>query len=412
MSESPALPFHPAPPGWTPPAAVPSRPGLPPLQGVPPDLSTTPAFGAPLPRGTLPDWFESGHAPPPAPAIEVPRVAPPPLISSPAWSALSPSAVTPSPNVPLLVPAPVDGPLGALEASNAAAGLIDAPPVRVEPEPAAPASPAPAPASPAGVVVELIWFDPPAAQRLSQHPLFAQLCRPVTAPKAPEPAADARSAEDAARAAAYDVLTRAAPTPAAALDGVLEGAEDESPPSPALVVVTGTLEICLDEVESLKALSAAASPLAGSDKKLKEAIDVAAEALKTPMQGMPDFAEGLGARIRDAWTRANRALPPEHLANCTERLLLEQRAYQKRELLDDTWIRALLTGEGPSVPVYLPARLAKRLPLFRRFPARLLAEIVWQQDQYESHPLALRTLALGRLPSRSRQPASRPRRRP
>lgn len=441
IADTTALPFQPAPPGWKPPAAVPSRPGFAPLPGVPHDLTVTPSFGMPAARGTLPDWGDPPSAPPPVPPPpppasahpSTPPVPPPPLVSSPAWNALSPSRVT----APALLGAPPrDAPLGALEASNAAAGVgagADSAPPRNDAESAAPA---PAPASP-GVVVELLWFDPAAAQRFAQHPLFAAAKRPVAprpaegatgakdpatgtkadaagaAPRAEPPPADPANEGDLARTWVYDVVTRSAPVALGALESVLDTAEEESPPAAALAVVTGTLELGLDEVEMLRAVAAAATPLAASDKKLKEAIDLANEMLKSPMQGMPDFAESLGARIRDAWTKANRALPPEHLATSTERLLLEQRAYQRRELLDDTWIRARLEGEaGAGLPVYLPARIAKRLPLFRRFPARLLVEIVWPQDQYETASLALRTLALGRLPARSRQGSPKGRRRP
>ena len=80
------------------------------------------------------------------------------------------------------------------------------------------------------------------------------------------------------------------------------------------------------------------------------------------------------------------------------RALLEQRKYQIRELAGAPWIRALLhglAGDRP-VPTYLPAELAKKLPLFMRFPARLIVEVLPQQDQTESHPAALRALALAR----------------
>lgn len=45
----------------------------------------------------------------------------------------------------------------------------------------------------------------------------------------------------------------------------------------------------------------------------------------------------------------------------------------------------------------LPAALAKQLPLFHRFPARLLAEAFPQQDQLDPGPVALRVVALGRV---------------
>jgi hypothetical protein len=40
--------------------------------------------------------------------------------------------------------------------------------------------------------------------------------------------------------------------------------------------------------------------------------------------------------------------------------------------------------------------MAKKLPLYRRFPARLIAEVHLQVDQYETHPAALKVLALVR----------------
>ena len=286
------------------------------------------------------------------------------------------------------------------------------------------------------VSVELVWFDPAVGPLLAQSPTFARHRRSPTVDKVhPEKQAgekgaaekggadkaspeagqgtgqagmpDAAALELLVRAHVHDVLSRGNPVGPGSLDAALEAAEEESPPPPALVLVTGGLELCLDEIEMLKAVVAAASPLSTSDKKLKETLDVATEALKSPMLGMPDFAQGLGARIRDAWTRANRLLPPDHLSACTERLLLEQRSYQKRELLDDTWIRALLSGPGVDTPVptYLPARIARRLPLYRRFPVRILGEVVWQQDQYETCPLAVRVFALGRLPPRARSRA-------
>jgi hypothetical protein len=83
----------------------------------------------------------------------------------------------------------------------------------------------------------------------------------------------------------------------------------------------------------------------------------------------------------------------------TRRLLLEQRSYQKRDLWSDSFLRAVIApaGEGSAIPAYLPASLAKQLPLFARFPARLLAEAFPQQDQAESCPVALRVVALGRV---------------
>ncbi len=401
--EGPALPFHAPPPGWRPPAATPSRPAAPPPPGPPDDLDV---FSPRLARNTLPDWFESGtmrsspEAPPPAAA---PKTPPPPLLT-----ATAPWAPLPAPP-PLLAPPPGES-FGLLEASNAAVRPPEAPVSRAAAEPEVrPSEARPAPPPAEFVVIELTWFDPAAAPLLAHLPRVAL---PGGQVKSAEPRPDDVRSQDGAAAEAtlaeavrgrfHEALSRGAPLGTSGLEAALDAAEEESPPRPAIVLVMGSLELCLDEVEMLGALVSAASPLATSDKKLKEVIDVAAEMLKAPMLGMPDVAQGLGARIREAWSKANRALPPDHLAACTERLLLEQRSYQKRELLDDAWIRALLSNGSHEVPVYLPAKISKRLPLFRRFPARLVAEVVWSQDQYETCPVALRALALGRLPGRGR----------
>ncbi|MBK8253127.1 MAG: DUF2169 domain-containing protein [Polyangiaceae bacterium] len=416
-AEVAALPFQPAPPGYQPPAAFPSKP---PVPAPPAMVENLAAFAAPSRRHTIPDWAEVGSPPPPdyLPPIEPSKTpAPPPLLTATApWA---PLASPPAP-IPPLLPAPPDGPFGVLEASNAAVRGADIPPPRTSESEVKSVEPRPQPTPIQITPVELIWFDP----------MVGALLPPVenggtpnsTSPQAANPAddkgANAKPGETPAQSEkakedllaellktrVYEALTRGVPIAASAVESALESAEEESPPRPAFVLLSGTLEMSLDDVEALKATVAAASPLAPSDKKLKEAIDVANEMLKTPMLGMPDFAQGLAQRIRDAWTKVNRALPADHLTTCTERLLLEQRSYQKRDLLDDTWIRAQFYGTptDPFIPLYLPIKIAKRLPLFRRFSARILVEVVWQQDQYESCPVALRAWALGRLPNRSR----------
>jgi hypothetical protein len=128
--------------------------------------------------------------------------------------------------------------------------------------------------------------------------------------------------------------------------------------------------------------------------------------MKTPLGASPEVAAGFVLRLRDAWVKSNRMLPADYLDVHARRILLDQRAYQKRVFADEEWIRGLLhTGasEGSAVPAYLPAALARKLPLLSRFPARILAEAVPQQDQYESHPAALEVIALARvLPARAR----------
>lgn len=342
-------------------ARLPAQPALPFTAGPPLSDSAkiaTQKLDMSALRPSLPAWLDTS---PPAP----PRVAPPPMLGPP-----PPLIPPPAPvfgRAPSSAPPPpplIEAPLGVLESSNAAAGAIERM-ARVEADPA--------PVKPAMKGIELIWFDPALPPRLGRL-----------------------------GASVYDALARGTPASSRELEAAMEAAEDGDPPSPPLVLMSGDLEPSLDEGAMLEAVVSAASPLAGSDKKLKEVLDLAAQTLETPLKSVPEVAEGLSARIREAWNRANKLLPSGHLTACTERLLLEQRRYQQRELLDDTWIRALLSGPGldAPIPTYLPARIARRLPLFRRFTARLLAEVIWQQDQYETHPLALRVLALGRVPVR------------
>ncbi|KYF59192.1 hypothetical protein BE08_32890 [Sorangium cellulosum] len=62
---------------------------------------------------------------------------------------------------------------------------------------------------------------------------------------------------------------------------------------PPLVLVAGELESPFDEVETLEALVAAASPPAMADKKLKEAVEAIHEVFKMPwVQGQRAWWRG------------------------------------------------------------------------------------------------------------------------
>jgi hypothetical protein len=145
---------------------------------------------------------------------------------------------------------------------------------------------------------------------------------------------------------------------------------------------------------------AAVAPLTSGDKKIKEIVDTVNELLKTPwLDGSSGVAESLTARVKEAFAQSARLLPAGYLDAHTERRLLEQRCYQRRTLLGKPWLRGLLTSPGSPAPLptYLPADLATVLPMYRRFKARLIVELYLQQDQHESHPYALRAVALARV---------------
>ncbi len=362
---------------------------------------------------------------------EVPGGVPAWLVASAPAAAVSieETPAQPVPRAPKLVPVPSAPPLlallptglgalvaegppperaafdGTLAASNAAAGRgATYRALEKAPEKTLPRSPdkgletAPAP-------LELIWFDPALASRMRGTPawsaLFEQKAKPAPPPRGapPPPPPSPDDVERAARADFVSVLVRGAPLAVAEVEEALWGALQRGGALLPLSLVAGELALPLDTMALLQATVALATPLSAADKKLKEALDLAADLIDGDLVDAPEVADGLISRIREAWSRANRLLPATYLETHPERALLEQRRYQRREVLDATWIRAVLTvhaGDLP-VPTYLPIALEKRLPLFKSFAARAVVEAIPQQDQYESHPLALRVVSLARV---------------
>src|SRR4029079_8497349 len=104
--------------------------------------------------------------------------------------------------------------------------------------------------------------------------------------------------------------------------------------------LAGELHFPFDELEVLKATVTAVTPLVAGDKRLKEVIDTVNELFKTPwLERSSGVAEGLTAKIKEAFAQGNRMLPPSYLDTHTERMLLEQRHYQKRAVFGQSWIR-------------------------------------------------------------------------
>ena len=123
--------------------------------------------------------------------------------------------------------------------------------------------------------------------------------------------------------------------------------------------------------------------------------------------------EGFTSRVQDAFRKMRKAVPPGYLEDQTERVLVEKRLYQRREVFGGPHLRALLhlaPGSKPW-PLYIPEAIATRLPMFARFPVRILADAALQEDQYETHPSSLRASAIGRVapaPARSERAAKPP----
>ncbi len=315
------------------------------------------------------------------------------------------------PSVPVAVAAPVPVPA-------ASTRLPSSPPISVSALSAAAASDAAAAASPwtdpgrdtlvdirptvqrvrPRELLDLLWLDPSAAARAKKRPAWRELVDALENQPA-DPDLDGEKTAIDSRRELFEVLAKAPPTDALGVEDALLGAiRADGKFAPPLVLVAGELRFSFDDRERLKALSLLAARHAAADKKLKEAVDAATEALADPaITGASGIPSALAARIEEA-------LPPrgpvasEVLASST-RMLLEARHFAKRPVFGAPHLRCSLdtgTGTAPLV-VYLPEDAAPKLPLFQRITARILVEVHVRQDEVESHPTALRACALARV---------------
>jgi hypothetical protein len=250
-------------------------------------------------------------------------------------------------------------------------------------------------------VVDLLWFDPASVPRIrAAFPAIVDELEfePVD-PKHDLPMDDPNASRD--RHDVFGVLTKAHSTDGRGLArSMLDSVSETGRFTPPVVAMAGEIRFPFDEVELLGAMVAAISPLVTPEnKKLEDALGAAREVQKTPMLQSPSSIESVLNDLRDALRQTKRATTSAQLDTHIERVLLEQRKYQKRSVFGDEQIRSLFmpAAEPMAIPVYLPASLTTKLPLVLRMKVRLLAEAHAQQDQYESHAHALRVIALGRV---------------
>jgi hypothetical protein len=254
-------------------------------------------------------------------------------------------------------------------------------------------------------VIDLLWFDPDAMRALREKQEWRELldeeepARPAVGfddePPPPVPQ------EELDRREVFIVLTRGHLIDGEGVSEAIGHAVDHTGTfTPPLVLVSGEVFFPFDELETLKATLTAVTPLVSGDKRLQEVVDTVTELLKTPwLQSSSNVAEGQTQRLKDAFAQSGRMVSPTYLEQHTDRVLLEQRAYQKRTVLGDTYIRSLFSPFGASnqIPTYIPEALSKNLPMFQRLKMRLIAEAHGQQDQYEANPVSLKATALGRV---------------
>jgi hypothetical protein len=428
-----------APPSQAPPPSQATPPPPPPApqaqaQSAPTSIPAMPPVPAPKRTATL-----QGQAPPPArrPTIQPvePAPAPPPpprpTIDSeptateffvlgegaqlndnaPAWLTnaprpptqpppAQPAPVTAAPSIeaPPTTPAEPRSPWAA-GASAPIAPVVAAAPAPAPIAPAPQSAPIAARSIPAEEIIDLLWFDPEAVPRVrARWPSIIDLLEfePLD-PRHDLPVDDPAGSRD--RHHVFGVLTRAEPIDARGVAReMLEAIGERGRFTPPLVVVGGELRFPFDEIETLKTAAAAAKPLAKDDKKLTELLEMVNELLDTPLlTGSPSAVESLLRDLTSAVQQTRRALPVKYLDAHVERVLLEKRRYQRRTVFGGPCIRALLGQGSGALPVYLPDALAERLPLMTQLKVRMVAEVCPSQDQYESHPHALRVVALGRV---------------
>ncbi|NUQ77661.1 MAG: hypothetical protein HUU21_29335, partial [Polyangiaceae bacterium] len=255
--------------------------------------------------------------------------------------------------------------------------------------------------------VEIFWFEQGLAARLRQSKSLRDTLEaaPRTSLKrlgeAAPSAAEVRERLDVSRA-----ITRGRTIDGEDLGGLLsEGVDEEGCFTPPLVVASGELAFPFDEQELLKVTVSVVTPLVGVDKRLKEAVDSAAELSRSTFRAPGEVVSAHLVRIREAFGQTSRALTWEALQSYVERLALEGRSYQRRALLGSEWIRGALglSGGRALVPSYLPSNVGTSLPLIQRLPVRLIAELRPRQDELEQATEALFVVALGRVVQAPRQ---------
>jgi len=172
---------------------------------------------------------------------------------------------------------------------------------------------------------------------------------------------------------------------------------------PQTVLMACELEMVFDPVETLKAMLPVAASFAGTgpDDPLAAAVAGASTFLNTPGFPSPLVADTLATRVRNAFIQGRKGTKEraEALDGPAERVLVERRLYRRRPVFGDTFVRAavLLPGSPHAVPTYFPEAAVKKLPLHRRYRARILAETHLAADPAESHPVALRAIALAEV---------------
>ena len=256
---------------------------------------------------------------------------------------------------------------------------------------------------PPASLLELLWLDPEHLARVRRWPAWRRILDEARSHASADPGVPVLPNQDVSPADRRDLLLILARAEATDSDGVAtalsSSVHEDGKFVPPLVLVAGELRFSFDEIDALKATATSAVPFASGDDGLRAAVDAARDFLAlSDLSPAPAVVEAMTSRIRDAFGRVKRAVPPDYLEAQVERALLEQRRYQRRTFRGEPQLRALLhpDGERGALLVYLPVAVCDALPLYPRFGVRLVADAHLAVDQYESYAFALAALAVAR----------------
>jgi len=168
--------------------------------------------------------------------------------------------------------------------------------------------------------------------------------------------------------------------------------------APPIVLVAGELKLVFDAKETLKVTVTTAIPFAAGDEELGNAIKAARDFLDAAGDlAAASVCESLSSRIRDCFARVRRSVGQDYLQREADRALCEQRRYRVGQYAGAPHARSLLAASDRSTLLcFIPKAALPFLPLSSKLESRLLAEAAPLGDQFESHPFALRLVALGR----------------
>lgn len=261
--------------------------------------------------------------------------------------------------------------------------------------------------------VELLWMQPGLALRLRRSPTWRSVIDALEDHTVDHELddfglTDPSDLDD--RREVFEVLARGqASDPSALRRGLREAVRPDGRFQAPLVVVSTSLVTPFDDRARLEATLTTVAPFVpepspgesgdGEPHPLEKAVREARGFLaRADELCPPSILAGYTDRVRVAFHEEDRELRPNYLAEEVELALLQHRKYQERVVFGEPHLRtlALAPGEDPIV-AYLPVALGPLLPMYPRFPVRLVAELHHRTDHVERSTLALVVRALGRV---------------